>query len=398
MARSLAIAAYVAGLGSSDRPTDLSHQPPRPEGTIIWARCSHPDQFNAVETLNRKLSEDGDQVHVVATLLDWNPVFSERALPEPRGRENIRSFIAHWKPVMIVWVKGDLDPILLAEMSAAKIPAMLVDATAGGLDHVAGTWVPGAMRSLLSQFEAVLALDQQAAERLIRAGAPEGKVLVTGSMEDSAPVLPCNDAERADVAKAVGTRPVWLAAAAQLDESEDLSAAHMLASRRAHRLLLIVVPKHVVMAFPIAEKMRQLGFNVAMRSKEPDPSEITQVYVVDTEEELGLWYRIAPITYLGGSLKGGGCRDPFEVAALGSAVLYGPKVDPFARHAARLNAADASRLIRSSADLGPTVESLLAADKTAQLAHSAWDVTSRGANVTNRIAAFIQLRLEELVH
>lgn len=398
MARSLAIAAYLAGFGSPDRPRSLSHQLPRPEGTVIWARCSHPDQFNAVETLNRKLSEDGDPVHVVATLLDWNPAFAERALPEPLGRENIRSFISHWKPQMVVWVKGDLDPILLAEISAAKLPAMLVDATAEGLDHIAGTWVPGAMRSLLSQFEAVLTLDQQAAERLIRAGTPEDTVLVTGAMEDNAPVLPCNEDERSDVAKAIGTRPVWLAAAAQLDESEDLSAAHMLASRRAHRLLLIVVPKHAVMAFPIAEKMRQHGFNVAMRSKEPNPSEITQVYIVDTEEELGLWYRIAPITYLGGTLKGGGCRDPFEVAALGSAVLYGPEVAPYQRHAARLNAADASRLIRSSADLGPTVESLLATDKTAQLAHAAWDITSRGANVTNRIAAFIQLRLEELVH
>jgi 3-deoxy-D-manno-octulosonic-acid transferase len=79
-------------------------------------------------------------------------------------------------------------------------------------------------------------------------------------------------------------------------------------------------------------------------------------------------------------------------------VLYGPQVAPFQRHAARLNAAGASRLIRSSNDLGSIVESLLSADKTAELAHAAWDVTSRGANVTNRIAAFIQLRLEELVH
>jgi 3-deoxy-D-manno-octulosonic-acid transferase len=96
-------------------------------------------------------------------------------------------------------------------------------------------------------------------------------------------------------------------------------------------------------------------------------------------------------------LDGDGCRDPFEAAALGSAVLYGPQVAPFQRHAGRLNAAGASRLLRSGADLGLAVETLLAADKTAELAHAAWDVTSRGATVTNRIAALIQLRLEELV-
>jgi len=397
MARSLAIAAYLAGLGSHDRKKPLVEQPPRPAGTIIWARCSRPDQLMAIETLDRKLAEDGDPIHVVATLMHWTPEYAQRALPEPQGNKDIRKFIAHWRPAMSIWVKGDLDPILLSEMENAKVPSIFVDATAEGLDDMAGKWVPGARRSMLSQFEAVLALDQTAADRLIYAGTPADSVLVTGAMEDCAPTLPCSETERNEIAKAIGTRPVWLAAAAPVGECSYIAQAHHAASRRAHRLLLIIVPKEARAAQRIAEEMRAQGFNVALRSDEPEPSEITQVYVVDTEEELGLWYRIAPITYLGGTLDGDGCRDPFEAAALGSAVLYGPQVAPFQRHAGRLNAAGASRLLRSGADLGLAVETLLAADKTAELAHAAWDVTSRGATVTNRIAALIQLRLEELV-
>ncbi|KQB96408.1 3-deoxy-D-manno-octulosonic acid transferase [Loktanella sp. 1ANDIMAR09] len=397
MARSLAIAAYLAGLGSHDRKKPLAAQPPRPAGTIIWARCSRPDQLMAIETLDRKLAEDGDPIHIVATLLHWGPEYAQRALPEPEGRKDIRDFIAHWRPAMSIWVKGDLDPILLSEMDNARLASIFVDATAEGLDDIVGKWVPGARRSMLSQFEAVLALDQAAADRLIYAGAPADNVLVTGAMEDCAPTLPCSETERSEISKAIGTRPVWLAAAAPACETDYIAKAHHAASRRAHRLLLIVVPQDATMAPVIAEEMREKGFNVALRSDEPDPSEITQVYVVDTDEELGLWYRIAPITYLGGTLDGKGCRDPFEVAALGSAVLYGPQVAPFQRHAARLNAAGASRLLRSGNDLGVAVETLLAADKAAELAHAAWDVTSRGAAVTNRIAAFIQLRLEELV-
>lgn len=397
MARPLSIAAYLASLGSSDRQIVLGKQPPRPDGTIIWARCCDPDQLMAVETLDRKLSEDGDPVRVIATLREWSPEYTDRALPEPQGRDSIRAFIAHWRPAMAVWVRGELDPILLVEMRAAGISCMLVDATGDRLDNVAGSWVPGAMRSLLSQFEAVLALDQVAAERLIRAGTPAELVLVTGAMEDCAPTLPCNDADRNNVARAIGTRPVWLAAAVHLNEWSDLCHAQQNASRRTHRLLLIVAPQSPEIATTFAEKMREQGLHVTLRSEEAQPSEMTQVYVVDTDEELGLWYRVAPITYMGGTLYGGGCRDPFEATALGSAVLYGPHVAPFQRHAARLNAAGASRLIRSASALGPTVEELLAPDKTAEIAHAAWDVTSRGATVTNRIAAFIQLRLEELV-
>ncbi|MEJ6403173.1 3-deoxy-D-manno-octulosonic acid transferase [Yoonia sp. 2307UL14-13] len=396
MARSLSIAAYLAGLGEQDAKQRLSTQPPRPAGTIIWARCSHPDQLTPIETLNRRLTEDGDPVQVIATMADWDKSLAHRALPEPKGRENIRTFIMHWQPIMAIWVRGDLDPILLDEWYKAKLPCMLVDATADGLEQVAGGWVPGAMRSLLSQFEAVLALDQAAAEGLIRAGTPQEVVRVTGPMEDCAPPLPCSEHERQELADVIGTRPVWLAAAAQRNDCGDLIVAQRDASHRAHRLLLIVVPEDPDDAAHFAENMRGAGFYVTLRSEEPDPTELTQIYIVDTGEELGLWYRVAPISYLGGTLHGGGCRDPFEPAALGSAVLYGPQIAPFQKHAARLNAAAASRLIRSGNDLGPMVESLLSTDKVARLAHAAWDVTSRGADVTNRIVRIVQRRLEEL--
>lgn len=397
MARSLSIAAYMANLGSTEKPGIVATQPPRPKGTIIWARCCDPDQLTAVETLERKLSVDGDPIHVVATLRDWKEEHAERALPEPQGKDAIRAFIAHWKPAMCVWVKGELDPLLMTEIRSAGLHSILVDATSEGLDNVAGRWMPGAMRSLLSQFEAVWALDQTAADKLVRAGTPESVILVTGAMEDCAPTLPCDETERSELAQAIGTRPVWLAAAAQPDEWDDLCIAQQIASRRAHRLLSIIVPANPADAAPMADQIRALGFQTALRSEQHDPNDVTQIYIVDTDEELGLWYRIAPITYMGGTVYGGPCRDPFEATALGSAVLYGPHVQPFQRRAARLNAAYASRLIRTGAELGPAIEGLLSVDKTAELAHNAWDVTSRGANVTNRIAAFIQLRLEELV-
>lgn len=396
MARSLSIAAYLAGLGSSDQVEALAAQPPRPAGVVVWVRCCDPEQLTAVETLYRKLGEDGDPVHVIATMTNWGDDMRGRAMPEPQGKDNIRTFVAHWKPAILIWVRGDLDPVILYEARVAGLQTVLVDASAAGLDLTAGSWVPGALRSLLSQFDAVLTLDQATAERLIRAGARPGIVRVSGAMDDCAPPLPCNEKQRQVLSAAIGTRPVWLAASADLEECADLCVAHVNASRRAHRLLLVVVPRVAADADAFAIRMGDAGLHVALRSQEPEPTDPMQVYVIDTQEDLGLWYRIAPITYLGGTLHGAPCRDAFEPATLGSAVLYGPRVTPYEKHAARLNAAGASRLIRSAADLGPSVETLLAPDKAAELAHAAWDVTSRGADVTNRIVAMIQRRLAEL--
>jgi len=398
MARSLSIAAYLANLGATEQQATKPEYAPRPEGHIIWARCCDPDQLTAVETLARKLTVDDDEVHIMVTLTSWDPVYADRAIPEPHGKAAIADFIAHWQPTMCVWVKGQLDVNLMAGIQTSQLRCMLVDATAEGLEGVSGGWVPGTMRTLLTQFEAILTVDQAAADKLVRAGAPEQAIIVAGAMEDCAPSMPYIESERAELSQAIGTRPVWLAASVPLSEWDDLCTAQNIASLRAHRLLLIIVPEDPSDAAKMAEKMREFGFKTALRSEEYDPQEVTQIYIVDTDEELGLWYRLAPLTYVGGTLKGKNCRDPFEAAVLGSAVVYGPNVGAYQRHAARLNAADASRLIRTGAELGPAIEALMSADKAAQLAHKAWDVTSRGANVTNRIAAFIQLRLEELVH
>ncbi|WP_322895050.1 MULTISPECIES: 3-deoxy-D-manno-octulosonic acid transferase [unclassified Yoonia] len=397
MARSLKIAAYVAGLRRAGPDGKLAAQPDRPQGAIIWARCSLPEQLTAVETLQRKLAEDADAIQIIATVPVWDDSLTGRAFPEPRGKDNIRAFIAHWQPMMAIWVQGDLDLVLLDGMRAAALPCILVDANGKGLDQVPGGWVPGAIRSLLSQFQSILAIDQPAVRRLVGAGAPQSRVVVTGPMEDCGQVLSCDEEDRRVLSAAIGTRPVWLAAAATLNDTMALSLAHQVASRRAHRLLLVVVPDRPENAGPIADDIRRFGFHVALRSQSPEPDEPIQVFVIDTDDDLGLWYRIAPVTYLGGTLHGGGCRDPFEPASLGSAVLYGPYVAPFQRHAARLTEAKASRLIRTDDQLGATVEALLAPDKTAEMAHAAWDVTSRGADVTNRIVTLIRQRLEERV-
>ena len=396
MARSLTIAAYLAGLGSQHRSSSLVSPPPRPEGTVIWVRCSDRDQLNAIASLNKKLTSDGDPLHLVTTVPELTRRDAHRALPQPIGRSETKEFLDYWKPTMSIWVGGDLDTRLLAELRDAKVRNMMVDATADGLDKIAGRWVPGALRSLLTQFEAILALDETQAERLVRAGAHRDVTIVTGAMEDCAPVLPFNEAERTEVVETIGTRPVWLVANAHPDEAEAIARAHATTSRRAHRLLMIAVPKDVRFVAPLAEALQGMGLNVALRSETDQLTDSHQVYLVDTEEELGLWYRIAPVSYIGGTLAGSGTSDPFEAITLGSAVIYGPQVAPFQKSANRLNAAGGAVLLRHPEDLGAAVEGLLSADKAATQAHAAWDAATQGANVTNRIAAYIQLRLEEL--
>jgi 3-deoxy-D-manno-octulosonic-acid transferase len=125
---------------------------------------------------------------------------------------------------------------------------------------------------------------------------------------------------------------------------------------------------------------------VAVRANDDEPDPETEVYVIEGEAELGLWYRLAPVTYLGGSLSPSGCiRTPMEAAALGSAILHGPHPGKFTKAFARLAAARATRLVNTHRHLAEAVSDVLAPDKAARLAHAAWTVASDGAEVTETI-------------
>jgi 3-deoxy-D-manno-octulosonic-acid transferase len=138
------------------------------------------------------------------------------------------------------------------------------------------------------------------------------------------------------------------------------------------------------------------GWAVARRSLEDQPDPEVQVYITDADTELGLWYRLAPITYLAGSLsKKGAVRDPMEPAALGSAIIHGPKAGRYGAAMGRLAASQATNLVGSSSDLAEALGELLAPDRAAKLAQAAWIVASDGAEATDMAMVTILRLMKE---
>jgi 3-deoxy-D-manno-octulosonic-acid transferase len=124
---------------------------------------------------------------------------------------------------------------------------------------------------------------------------------------------------------------------------------------------------------------------MARRSKGEYPDQDTDVYLADSMGEMGLWYRLAPVSIVCGSLRDRiGGHNPFEPAALGSAILHGPYMFNFSDIYARLAEAKAAIEVTTAEDLARNVQELLAPDRAAELAKAAWEVSSRGAEVTER--------------
>ena len=122
-----------------------------------------------------------------------------------------------------------------------------------------------------------------------------------------------------------------------------------------------------------------------LRGHGEDPERRCDIYIADTLGEMGLWYRAAPISFIGGSLVEIGGHNPFEPALLGSAIMYGPHVENFRSAYDRFARAKAAVMVQDGDALADRLVQYLPPDRAAALANAAWAVSSEGADVTRQV-------------
>jgi len=395
--RSLGLAAYLA-LARRGAAVRSAPGRPRPAGAVIWAHAADAGRADVLINLAERLAQHRPDVHMVLTTAD-GPLRSHgrvtwQALP-PDTLAAADAFLGHWRPDLGLWTGGDFRPALLVSAARAAVPLYLVDAEAALMEQSNWRWFPDLAGAVLSEFEEILARDEAAARQARRLGAPPQRVTVAGVLRAGAVSLPYTLSDRDELAQILRGRPVWLAAMVQREELETVLGAHREVCRMAHRALLIVVPDGLEDSDAMAGAIDAAGWRQIAWSVGALPDEATQVILADTRGEMGLWYRLAPVTFMGSSLLAGQHgRDPNEPAAHGSAILYGPNVARYLTRYSRYAEAGAARIVRDTETLAAAVQGLLPPDRAAAMAHAAWDVASRGADVMDRVVDMVLDRLD----
>ncbi len=376
---------------------------PRPDGPLVWFHAASVGESLSLLELIRRLAEDRPELKFLVTTgtVTSAEVMSARLPPEAfhqfipvDAMPFVRRFLDHWKPDLAIWTESEFWPSLICETKSRGIPMLLINARMSKTSHDRWRFLRGMARALVRRFDEAHVQDDITAGYLRRLGLPMSRLKVTGTLKEGAAALPCDENERTRLARVLNGRPVWLAASTHPGEEDVALDAHAIALRGNPRLLLVIVPRHPHRGDELAEMLDRRGVQYARRSKGEDIAGDDQVYLADTMGELGLWYRIAPISFVGGSLEPIGGHNPFEPAALGSAILHGPYVSNFVDIFQRLSEANAARLISSPASMAEAVNDLLNPDVAAAAAHAAWEVCSAGATVTDQASDLITDHLD----
>ena len=410
MAGSLGLSAYraLARRGEARLPT---FQIERPNGELLWIHCAENAAFIAVQDLAQRQIASRPGLSVLISLSTIPRESGPESGQRPKGvylteicdehPASVAAFLEHWAPDCCVWTWGGLRPNLILATAERRCPLFLINADTIGFDGRRERWLPDVARNLLPLFSTVMARTPAAARRLMQLGLDKDDIEITTSLQAGGQALPCNETDLDDLSSACVGRAIWFANGVQQEELQTVLAAHRQALRLSHRLLLILRPSGNLTPQDAFEQTRQQDFRVLSWDDGNYPDETTQVLISEDPRDVGLFYRVAPLSFLGGSLVAGQDGvDPLEAAALGSAILYGPRVGRHLQSYSRLATAGAARIINDSAALGMAVTRLIAPDQAAIMAHAGWDVVSEGAALMDRITDLIQetLDAEQVIH
>ena len=123
--------------------------------------------------------------------------------------------------------------------------------------------------------------------------------------------------------------------------------------------MTILAPRHPVRGPAIAKMLHARGLRTARRGAGEAIAADTDIYLADTLGELGLFFRLAGIAFIGGSLVRKGGHNPFEAARLDCAIVHGPDMTNCAAMAGALDEGGAALTVGDAESLAGAVSRLI---------------------------------------
>ncbi|MDI4236316.1 3-deoxy-D-manno-octulosonic acid transferase [Bradyrhizobium sp. Arg237L] len=377
----------------------------RPHGPLVWIHGASVGEVLAAAALIEKLRELNLRILLTSGTVTSAAIVAKRFPPDvihqyvpydsPRF---VARFLDHWRPSLALFIESDLWPNLILSSSARRLPMVLINGRMSQRSFPRWQRMSHTISALLDRFDICLAQSRIDAERFAALGSRN--VVITGNLKLDVAAPPADPAKLERLMAVTRGRPIVVAASTHPGEEEQLVEAHRALAGFFPSLLTVIVPRHPDRGEAVGRVVEAAGLHSALRSREELPIATTDIYVADTMGELGLFYRLAPIVFMGGSLVPHGGQNPIEAVKLGAAIVHGPHVFNFTDVYEALDRAGGARRAETQEALVKQLGQLLdnAKAREASLGAAEHVVQQLGGALERTLAALepylLQLRIE----
>jgi 3-deoxy-D-manno-octulosonic-acid transferase len=336
----------------------------RPDGPLVWLHGASVGELISVFPLIERLRAQSLQVLVTSGTVTSAKIVKDRLpddvlhqfipLDAPRF---VTRFLHHWRPDLGIFIEQDLWPNLIMAAARRRIPLVLINGRMSEQSFKGWRSLRRTAKALLGKFDLCLAQSSVDAERFSQLGMPA--VHITGNLKLDVPAPPADAMQLGEMQRATADRQVLVAASTHPGEDEAVIEAHRRARKARPRLLTIIAPRHPERGTDILNLAVAAGSRAMLRSRGVIPDARTDIYVADTIGELGLFYRLAHVVFMGGSIVEHGGQNPIEAAKLGKPILHGPNVWNFHAIYAALDAARGAEEVENVGHLAVRIGDLM---------------------------------------
>ena len=371
---------------------------PRPEGRVFWLHAASVGEAQSMLPLIGHLLQIHPDVHLLFTTGTVSSArMIEGRLPPrvihqyvPVDRPGaVRSFLNHWQPEIALWAESEFWPNLIDETQRRGIPMILINGRISPRSYRGWQRAPGLIRRLLRRFNMCLGQTDGDAARLRDLGATAYKCV--GNLKFASPPLAADEAALSDLAARTAGRPIWIAASTHDGEEKIAAAVHRALKDEHPGLLTIIAPRHAHRGPDILTSLANGSAQLRLRSKGEFPEAETGIYIADTMGELGLFFRLADVVFMGKSLVPFGGQNPLEPLKLDRPVIHGPHMANFQDMADHLASADGAVQVKDEEELRRAVDTLLKDhSRRAELARNGRSYADAQSNVVEAVSAEIE--------
>ena len=294
-------------------------------------------------------------------------------------------FLNHWKPSCIILIESEIWPNLINNSFKRKIPLILLQGRITEKSYKKWLYIKSLSNNIFRKFCLVISQDIINGDRFEKLGATN--VIKGINLKNSVPAPFMDKIKEESIISSIDNRKVLLFASIHNDiENEAAITSHVEAKKYTRDLLTIIVPRHPKMSDQILSLCKKYSLDTKIRSYKQSIDHKTDIYIADTIGELGSFYRITDICFIGGTLSAKGGHNLIEPAMERCAIIYGPDVSNHQDISDILIKNNAAIQIKNITELHKTIINLYQNEENInKLSDLAYNLTSKFNNPSSII-------------
>lgn len=231
----------------------------------------------------------------------------------------IHRFLKFWKPILVVFAESEIWPLQILYLHRKNIPFILLN---GSLSKKTfKRWNFFFSPIIFGKITQCFAPSFQQVNYFKKLGVKTVKEII--NIKFLADPLPVDQSLLESLKETTIHRPLWVAASTHPGEEILIIKCHKELKKKIPNILTIIIPRHPSRCLKIGEIMTENGCshsnkNNFFKNKDVD------IFLVDSIGELGTFYSLTDIVFMGGTLVPIGGHNPIEPALFKCGILWGP--------------------------------------------------------------------------